>query len=226
MGHIKFRVHLNQLTPEQIIRLYEYALSMVDMQSLHTKSEHNPNGLVSLPNMLRHEPGNCLRQWLRLNATKEVIEGALPKKTPYQLQYFTLFPFQLPQWQDLPLKESGKRGNIKEVGEISSIALLFGKNQQLYFVSAKWTPEEGYFAGGKEPRYRDDWPFTFNLNSLVVENIEWKDARILERVTDGQWSDISGFIANLGLVLDGTANILEERMFYMRHVSKVLAEII
>ncbi|MEX0917831.1 MAG: hypothetical protein WDZ93_01620 [Candidatus Paceibacterota bacterium] len=220
-GDDKLTVPESYFTPEMIVRFYERALQMVDMQALHNKSVENPQGLESLPSLLRYEPGHYGTKWLKLEASKETIEPALPSKTPYQLQYLTLFSGRLPKWKELELieKEAAWGGKMKVIGDIGTIMLLFGKNRQLYIVTARWKPAEEYFGGGEEPRFLEEGPYIFNLDHLLVEPVEWSDSRVVEKIADGQWSDTHAFRAGLQLALSGTAYILEARVNHMRRVA-------
>ena len=220
-GDEKITVPQSYFTPELTARFYERALQMVDIQVLHNRSENNPHGLESLPSMLRYEPGHYGTKWLRLEATKEVIEPALPSNTPYQLQYLTVFPGKIPTWKELGLveKEASWGGKMKVIGDISSEVLLFGKNRQLYLVHPRWKPAEEYFGAVEEPRYLEEGPYVFNLDHLVVEPIEWSDNRVMERIADGRWSGTHAFRAGLQLALSGTADILEVRAKNMRRVA-------
>ena len=217
----KLTVPESYFTPDMTARFYERALQMVDMQALHNKSAENPQGLESLPSLLRYEPGHYGTKWLKLEASKEAIEPALPSKTPYQLQYLTLFSARLPKWKELELieKETTWGGKMKVIGDISTVMLLFGKNRQLYIVTARWKPVEEYFGGGEEPRFLEEGPYVFNLDHLAVEPVEWSDSRVIEKIADGQWSDTHAFRAGLQLALSGTAYILEARVNHMRCVA-------
>ncbi|MCA9357967.1 hypothetical protein KC902_01765 [Candidatus Kaiserbacteria bacterium] len=218
-GDDKLTVPQSYFTPEVTVRFYERCLQEVNVKSLQNKSDRVQQGLESLPSLLRYEPGHYGTKWLRREATKEVIEPALPSKTPYQLQYLVLFGFDFPKWEDIPLvpSEDERFGNhFKVIGEVESVALLYGKNQQLYFVTARWKPELGYFGGGKEPRILEDGPYVFHLSQLTVEKVNWQDPRILERIESGQWSDVLAFKCNLYLVLEATAEVLEGRARVLR----------
>lgn len=222
----KITVPESYFTPELIARFYERSLRTLDVKSLHNKSDQVPYGLVSLPSLLRYEPVRFGPKWLKLEASKEIIENALPSKTPYQLQYLNLFGFPLPKWEDVPLVTwRGKRpfnGRHRVFGNIYAVALLFGKNEQLYFVTARWTPIEKYFGGGKEPRYLEEGPYVFRLTYLSIEATDWSDGRVLKRIRDGQWSDIAAFRANLYSVLSCTADVLETRAGNMRRSAERL----
>ena len=188
------------------------------MKTLHNKSDEVPFGLESLSSLLRYEPGHYGTKWLRLEAEKWIIGPALPERTPYQLQYLVLFGFGLPSWQDIPLVTKKDRrigAPSKVMGNIERTALLYGKNEQLYLVTATWAPTEGYFGGGKEP-WRSTSVYTFRLSHLMVEIVDWQDARILERITSGHWSDVTQFKGNLHLVLEASASVLEGRAHVLR----------
>lgn len=218
-GDEKITVPRSYFTPEMTARFYERALRTVDVKSLHNKSDRVPYGLESLPSLLRYEPGHYGTKWLRREAAKEVIEPTLPSKTPYQLQYLALFGFSFPKREDIPLVPSEDerfKDHLKVMGEVESAALLYGKNEQLYLVTARWKPELGYFGGGKEPRFLEEGPYVFHLSHLVAEVVDWQDQRILERIEDGQWSDIAAFKANLQIILGCTADVLEGRARGMR----------
>lgn len=221
-GDEKLTVPQNSLTPKQIIRFYQRALQDVEVKSLYGKNDHVPYGLESLPSLLRYEPGYSGIRWFSRKATKEMIEPALPELTPYQLQYLVLFGFGLPKWENIPLVPSDHKhfgGSIKVMGEIESTALLYGKNEQLYFVTARWKPEEGYFGGGEEPRFLEHGPFIFHLSRLAVEMVSWLDPRIIERVESGQWADAFAFTGNLRMVLQYSAEVLEGRARSIRKIA-------
>ena len=214
----KITVPESRFTPEVTIRFYERCLQRIKVKKHYNKSDEVHCGLESLPSLLRYEPGHYGTKWLRLEAEKWAIGPALPEKTPYQLQYLVLFGFGLPSWQEIPLvtrKDHRIGAPSKVMGNIERTALLYGKNEQVYFVTAKWAPAEGYFGGGKEPRYSSE-PYIFRLSDLEVEVVDWQDARILERVTTGQWSDVMRFKGNLHLVLKSSANVLEGRARVLR----------
>lgn len=223
-GDDKLTVPQSYFTPEITARFYERTLQMVDVQALHNKSDGNPHGLESLPSLLRYEPGHYGTKWLKLEASKEVIEPALPSRTPYQLQYLTLFSGSLPKWKELELieKEASWGGKMKVIGDISTVMLLFGKNRQLYIVTARWKPAEEYFGDCEEPRLLEGGPYVFNLCHLAVEPVEWSDSRVIEKIANGQWSDTHAFRAGLQLALNGTASILEARVGCMRRVANLL----
>jgi hypothetical protein len=225
-GDDEITVPQSYFTPELTVRFYERVLQMVDVQALHSRSEDNPYGLQSLPSMLRYEPGHHGTKWLQLVAAREVIEPALPKHTPYQLQYLTVFSGRIPTWKELELieKDNPWGGKTTVIGDISSEVLLLGKNRRLYLVNPRWTPAKEYFGGGEEPRHLEDGPHIFNLSHLTVEPIEWGDSRVTERIADGRWSDMHSFRARLEGVLGETADILESRANNMRRVADWLSK--
>jgi len=217
-GDEKITVPESYFTPEQTVRFYERALQAIDVKSLYSKSGHVPEGLESLPSLLRYEPGHYGTKWLRREADKFIIGPSLPDNTPYQLQYLVLFGFDFPQWEDIPMvkRESEHEWECWEVmGEVEASALLYGKNESLYFVTAHWKPEQGYFGGGDAPRYCDE-PYVFHLSQLSVEVVDWKDQRIFERVQNGQWSDVMRFKTHLHIVLAASAEVLEGRARVLR----------
>ena len=225
-GDIKLTVPESSLTFEEAARLYDRALQAVDVKALHGKSDDNPDGLESLQSLLRYEPGPYGKKWLRLEATKEVIQSALPDRTPYQLLYLVLFGFKTPSWNELPTVEKKESwGTTHVVDEFSLDALLFGKNGELYFVTATWRPEQCYYhqkTSQSHDIHHKEGTCIFHLDRLVIEPVNWSDVRVLDKIKSGEWSDISVFLARLQLALNGTATILESRMRRMRQVSGLL----
>lgn len=229
-GDEKLTVPQSRFTPELTVGFFERTMQMVDMKALHAMSDDNPNGLVSLPALLRYEANrNYGKQWLRLEATKEMIVGSgLPDGTPYQLLYFPIYSFPTPGWKDIPTVEMEGddrwRFGRHVLGNVSADALLFGKNESLYFATAEWEPIQEYFARDEVPRYldADQEPYTFSLCQLSIERVKWKDKRILARIADGTWGDTSSFRAGVQLLLGGTAEILESRARSMRFVADKL----
>lgn len=220
-GDDQITVPQSYFTPTMTARFYERALQWVDMKAVLAKSDACPHGLVSLPSMLRYEPGYSGSKWLKLEAAKEVIEPALPSRTPYQLQYLPLFPRKLPTWKELELIEIEEEYGYKDrvIGDISTVILLFGKNRQLYFVTARWKPTQGYYGGGEEPRYLEEGPYVFNLDQLEVEPVHWTDRRVIEQIASGEWNCIHAFLAGLQLAMNDTARVLDARAKHMRSVA-------
>lgn len=229
-GSARITVPESYFTSERKAQLYERALEAVDVQSLHNKSRENPHGLESLPSMLRYEPdlNGYGKKWLRLEATKEVVESALPGGTPYQLQYLPLFPFQIPDWKDAPRKtERESWGGVTRVlGPINSEALLFGKNRKTYYAHACWKPAEDYFANGEAPSLTqlDDGPYVFHLSRLKMQVVEWDDIHLIGKIAGGQWADMHSFLARLQLALQGTAMILETRYRNLERIAKYFGD--
>lgn len=147
----------------------------------------------------------------------------MPKNTPYELQYLALFEFVFPKWADLPqkVKQSETFGPRNIMAQVTTEALLYGKNERLYFVTACWVPGDEYFAGGDEPKsIGEDGPYVFRLSQLTVEVASWQDPRILERIQNGQWANIDQFRGNLFRALTGTADVLESRARMLRQAAE------
>lgn len=224
-GDEKLTVPESYFTPELTVRFYQRCLEEIDVTWLYSKNDKISYGLESLSSLLRFEPKshNGYRNWLRLEAAKGLIGSALPERTPYQLQYLALFDFAFPDWKDIPLvtNEEWRMGAPSQVmGEVETTALLYGKNKQLYLVTARWEPEESYYGGGKEPSYSTD-PRIFHLSALTVEVVEWYDKRILKRIENGVWSDVKKFKGRLHMVIQDSADVLEGRARVLRKAANL-----
>lgn len=220
-GDVKLTVPESQLTPELIARFYEQGIKVMGIEELQHCTNNNPDGLKSLPDLLRYEPGHYGEQWLSLTARKEAIAEALPTKTPYQLQYFVVFGFEVPRWKDMGSKMvEVSWGEADILTPIVREALLVGKNGLLYLVTATWSPESQYFASKQMPRNRDDeGPYVFALTHLDMQIVDWHDNCIIDRIRDGRWSDTMAFRGRIQLALKGSAEILENRASRMRNVA-------
>jgi len=217
-GEVKFTVPESRFTPELKARFFERALESFDVRLLQSKSDRVPHGLESLQSLLRRKPDQHGKQWLKLEASKQMIEQALPDNTPYQLQYLVLFSFDIPEWHNLPTRVSQhSRAASWIVNEFTSVALLFGKNGRLYFVTATWRPKEDYFhsVSNKKPNYKTD-PYVFDLSRLTVEHVEWSDDCVMKRIREGEWSEVDVFCTNLHLALSCSADVLERRAHNIR----------
>jgi len=224
LGNIKLTVPESYFTTEKTVKFYERALQSIDIKSLHSKSTSVYCGLESLPSILRHEPNHHGTEWYRRVATTETIRQSLPNKTPYKLQYLVLFDLDFPKLKDIPLvppKDDRFKHSIEVMGEFDSVALLYGKNEQLYFVTAHWKPAEEYHRGDKEPlSYGEDY-YIFHLSNLKMEITSWKDERILKRIEDGHWANVISFKARLCLALQSSAEFLEGRARSLRSKEKL-----
>jgi hypothetical protein len=209
----KLVVDESSLDPESILRIYDRTVETIETGLLHAKSAENPCGLESLPGMLSISPESHPDQWLSLFAPREMIERSLPLKTSYQGLFLPLFPFHIPKYEELPPVSWGKQ---EVVGGFQQEALLVGKNnKQLYYVEAEWAPAKQYFHQ-KFGWRKDDGRGVFELSHLIVDQVSWDDQRIVERVTDGRWSDLGIFMGRIQLALNGTATIMEARAKQLR----------
>lgn len=223
-GDVKLTVPQSRLTPELVARFYERGIQGLGVEELQHCTTDNPDGLKSLPNLLRYEPGHFEKKWLNLTADKAVIKTALPGRTPYQLQYFVAFGFEVPQWKELKSERVVHRwgGEDDILTPIVCDALLVGKNGLLYFVTATWSPKGQYVAYEDVPRNSSEGHFVFDLTDLVMETISWQDHRVIERIRNGRWSDTMAFGARMQLALEGSASILEIRAKRMRRSKRIL----
>ncbi len=222
---VRLTVPESRFTPELTVEFYRRMIEQIDMNALHAKSERNPWGLQSLPSMLRYEPEHYGQQWLRLEADTKVIEAALPERTPYQLLYLPLFPFRVPKWENIPVKEKqGKYKNENHLGEIGSRGLFVGKNGKLYYVSARYEPAEQYYAITREPRASEEGPYVFNLYRLYVGQWSWDDPQLLSSIMVQKWTNLHEASTRVQCALNGTAEILESRAGKMRGTAELLEQ--
>jgi len=218
-GDKKFTVPESSLTPEMVARYYQRLTGLLDISSLHASSEKYGNGLESLAMMLHQQADVSEHGWPLCANNKDLVSEALPAKTPYQLLYFPIFRFKMPILREIPVVKSKDYEHMDVLGSFSSEALLFGKNKQLYFGQAAWAPASNYIAGGETLRPRRHGPYIFNLSQFQIEQIEWDDERLIQRIADGSWNKTLEVRYRAQGVLSGTAEILERRAKRMRRNS-------
>ena len=228
-GDDRFTIPKDRLDPETKVHLLEKVTLMLNIGSLPAKNKHNPYGLVSLPRLLRHDIEGRYGTWLRLEAEMDVISDALPRKTPYQLLYLPIFSFPTPRWTDIPrVTAKASWGPTNALGDITAVSLLYGRNDMLYLVRARWRPKKRYlvFKCDSEPRIDlEEGPYVFNLSHLAVEHVQWDDAMIQEKIANGDWDHIASFLVEVVLILSQTAHNLSNRAEAMDRLADRLEKI-